>query len=74
MKRFDPQMGNPGPHDAKMAVLIREALEESGAPHTLVSDTEFYNMLIDNINSIFKSEIVNAKKHLEENDRYDGLA
>lgn len=80
MKQYDPQMGNPGPHDAQLAVLVNDWMQSLTAkrPYLEVGDIEAdeINVLIDNINGIFEREIIQASKYRQEaaDARYDGLS
>lgn len=48
----DPQMGNPGPHDAEVVDLVLEVLGEY--------DAETLNRFVDTLNSVFENEIDKA--------------
>ena len=54
---YDPQMGNPGPHDAELVEML---LERFGAVRV-----EKLNEIVDAINEIFEDEIVLAWQYRE---------
>ena len=62
MKYFPPP-GNAGPHDPELVQLILDCLSdaETGRPYLLVrdlyEDTDFLNLLVDNINDVFSPEL-----------------